>query len=69
MRDQHNYQLRQELEPAHSGDVKAVLAIDYDTIASASRDGSVGVWRRTGDKVRIEVDYRAALLNWHPVRA
>ncbi len=41
-----NYQLRDELQPAHLQDVKAVLSIDQDTIASASRDGSVAVWRQ-----------------------
>ncbi|WWC64162.1 uncharacterized protein I303_106770 [Kwoniella dejecticola CBS 10117] len=43
------FQLSQELEPSHQGDVKAVLTISDDMIASASRDSSVGIWTRNGD--------------------
>ena len=39
------YELRQQLDPAHSDDVKAVLAISDDCIASGSRDGIVGIWK------------------------
>nr|XP_019009704.1 uncharacterized protein I206_05264 [Kwoniella pini CBS 10737]OCF48485.1 hypothetical protein I206_05264 [Kwoniella pini CBS 10737] len=43
------YHLSQELNPSHQADVKAVLAISNDMIASASRDSSVGIWTRKGD--------------------
>ncbi|WVQ75434.1 hypothetical protein IAR50_005059 [Cryptococcus sp. DSM 104548] len=39
------YALSAEFEPAHSGDVKAVLAVDGDLLVSASRDSSVAVWK------------------------
>ena len=39
------YELAEELDPAHSQDVKAVLCISDTCIASASRDGSVGIWQ------------------------
>nr|XP_031862293.1 uncharacterized protein CI109_002258 [Kwoniella shandongensis]KAA5529365.1 hypothetical protein CI109_002258 [Kwoniella shandongensis] len=41
------YQLSCELVPPHSDDVKAVLAINDDLLASASRDSSVAIWKRT----------------------
>ena len=45
-----SFELCCELEPAHEQDVKAVLAIDIGTIATASRDGGVGVWKRDSQK-------------------
>ncbi|TYJ55282.1 hypothetical protein B9479_004001 [Cryptococcus floricola] len=43
--DTAKYSLSAEFEPAHSGDVKAVLAVDDDLLVSASRDSSVAVWK------------------------
>ncbi|WRT68926.1 uncharacterized protein IL334_005908 [Kwoniella shivajii] len=48
MTETDTYELCCEFEPAHNGDVKSVLAISDNFIASASRDSSVGVWERTG---------------------
>ena len=42
------YQLCRELQPGHSGDVKAILAMRDDLVATASRDSSVGIWARNG---------------------
>lgn len=39
-----NYALSAELQPAHQQDVKGVLAISNERIASCSRDGSVAIW-------------------------
>nr|XP_019047918.1 hypothetical protein I302_04538 [Kwoniella bestiolae CBS 10118]OCF26848.1 hypothetical protein I302_04538 [Kwoniella bestiolae CBS 10118] len=44
----HPYDLSCILDPPHLSDVKAVLAISNDMIASASRDSSVGIWTRVG---------------------
>ncbi|WVF65690.1 hypothetical protein IAT40_000421 [Kwoniella sp. CBS 6097] len=44
-----SYRLSSQLEPAHQGDVKAVLAISDDLVATASRDTSVGLWTRKDD--------------------
>ncbi|WVQ64045.1 uncharacterized protein L199_002204 [Kwoniella botswanensis] len=43
------YELGCILAPPHQSDVKAVLAISDDLIASASRDQSVGIWTRSGN--------------------
>ncbi|WWC97833.1 hypothetical protein V866_004720 [Kwoniella sp. B9012] len=43
------YELGCILAPPHQSDVKAVLAISDDMIASASRDQSVGIWTRNGN--------------------
>lgn len=56
------YQLRAELDPQHLGDVKSVITIDDDTLASASRDGTVAVWKTSGEKPDFEL---AALLQGH----
>lgn len=40
------YHLLSNLQPPHSSDVKAVLAIGSDLLASASRDSTVAVWKR-----------------------
>jgi hypothetical protein len=42
-----SYRLALELSPPHAQDVKAVLAIDEYTLASASRDGGVAIWQRS----------------------
>ncbi|ORX39005.1 WD40-repeat-containing domain protein [Kockovaella imperatae] len=39
------YAIRQLLRPAHVDDVKVVLAVSNDCIASGSRDGSIGIWK------------------------
>jgi hypothetical protein len=45
------WELSCELEPAHDSDVKAVLGIGDDLLVTASRDSSVGVWRRSAADV------------------
>ncbi|OCF54428.1 hypothetical protein L486_07976 [Kwoniella mangroviensis CBS 10435] len=55
------YELSCILAPPHQSDVKAVLAISDDMIASASRDQSVGIWTRSG-KTKFELK---ALLGGH----
>lgn len=47
MRIHPQYHLLTELDPPHLSDVKAVLAIENNLLASASRDSSVAVWRRS----------------------
>jgi phospholipase A-2-activating protein len=48
------YALSAELDPAHQQDVKDVLAISDDRIASCSRDGSVAIWDKSeGGRVRL----------------
>ena len=44
------YQLRAELDPRHLGDVKAVITINDDTLATASRDSTVAVWKTSQEK-------------------
>jgi len=39
------FKLSQELNPTHQSDVKAVIPLPRNRIASASRDQSVGIWR------------------------
>jgi hypothetical protein len=39
------YKLSQELNPPHQSDVKAVIPLAGDRIATASRDQSVGIWK------------------------
>jgi hypothetical protein len=39
------YKLSQELSPPHQSDVKAVIPLPGDRIATASRDQSVGIWK------------------------
>ena len=43
------YKLSQELDPKHQSDVKAVIPLPGDRIATASRDQSVGIWKRVDD--------------------
>ena len=40
------YKLSQELSPPHQSDVKAVIPLPGDRVATASRDQSVGIWKR-----------------------
>jgi hypothetical protein len=40
------YKLSQECAPPHQSDVKAVIPLPGDRIATASRDQSVGIWKR-----------------------
>ncbi|WWC91345.1 uncharacterized protein L201_006288 [Kwoniella dendrophila CBS 6074] len=61
MEDSDEYNLSCELSPPHQGDVKAVLAISDDLVASASRDSSVGLWSR---KSQTELELKT-LLNGH----
>jgi hypothetical protein len=47
-----SYKLSAELEPPHQSDVKAVLPLPGGKLATASRDYSVGIWKRDAeDKV------------------
>jgi hypothetical protein len=39
------YKLSQELNPPHQSDVKAVIPLPGDRIATASRDQCVGIWK------------------------
>jgi len=39
------FKLSQELNPPHQSDVKAVIPLPGNRIATASRDQSVGIWR------------------------
>jgi len=39
------FKLSQELNPPHQSDVKAVIPLPRNRIATASRDQSVGIWR------------------------
>ncbi|KAL7421189.1 Sir2 histone deacetylase Hst2 [Cryptotrichosporon argae] len=55
-----SYKLSQQLKPAHLQDVKAVLAINDNTLASASRDGSVAIWKKDVGKFALK-----ALLRGH----
>jgi hypothetical protein len=48
------YKLSQELNPPHQSDVKAVIPLPGDRIATASRDQSVGIWKRVNDQDVIE---------------
>lgn len=43
------YKISQELDPKHQSDVKAVIPLPGDRIATASRDQSVGIWKRVDD--------------------
>ncbi len=46
------FELSSELEPPHSSDVKAVLAIRDDLLVTASRDSSVAIWQ-TSQKAQV----------------
>jgi hypothetical protein len=58
------YELSCELVPSHADDVKSVLAISDDILATASRDQSVGIWHRKADSVSEDLLHRLT-----PVRA
>ena len=60
------YKLSEELEPPHLQDVKAVLALDNDSVASCSRDGSIAVWERnTSTRMDAHRFHLQSLLNGH----
>jgi len=42
-----SFHLSAELNPPHQQDVKSVLALNDDAIASCSRDGSIAIWERS----------------------
>ncbi|WVQ81529.1 hypothetical protein IAT38_003653 [Cryptococcus sp. DSM 104549] len=56
------YQLSYQLDPPHQSDCKAVLAIGNDLLATASRDSSVAVWKRSKDGREFHL---ASLLSGH----
>ncbi|KAK4688505.1 hypothetical protein P7C73_g1603, partial [Tremellales sp. Uapishka_1] len=57
-----SYKLSAELSPHHSSDVKCVLGISSDLVATASRDQTVGIWKRNGATAKFELE---ALLGGH----
>jgi hypothetical protein len=59
------YKLSQELEPRHQSDVKAVIPLPENRIATASRDQSVGIWKRVDVDVNdTEVGTSSHLMKW-----
>lgn len=48
------YDLSAKLQPQHSGNVKAVIAVGENRPATASRDQSVAIWERDASQVSVE---------------
>jgi hypothetical protein len=61
-----SYQLASQLIPSHQSDVKAVIELSENRIASASRDQSVVVWKRAGNVGSFRIDRKAdyRLMPW-----